>query len=96
MHKAREPSLSNLILNILSAHDNLVSCARAFFAEICVGKPCCRMATAKIFRLLSTKYHALKMLNCHMRRVNKGLGLTETLRQASYREVFLIRYKRIL
>jgi hypothetical protein len=56
-------------LHILSAHENLASCARAFLRIVALEKLVVERLQLRFSALLSTKDHAHKMLNFHVRRV---------------------------
>ncbi len=55
--------------NILSAHEKLASCARAFLWIVALENLVEERLQRRFSALLSTKDHAHKMLNFHVRRV---------------------------
>jgi hypothetical protein len=56
---------------ILSAYENLASCARAFSRIVALENLVVERLQIRFPALLSTKDHAHKMLNFHVRRVKK-------------------------
>ena len=61
------------LIFILSAHKNLVSCAHAFLRIVALENLVVERLQRRFPALLSTKDHAHKMLNFHVRRVYNKL-----------------------
>jgi hypothetical protein len=57
------------VVCILSAHENLASCARAFLRIVALENLVLERLQLRFPALLSTKDHAHKTLNFHVRRV---------------------------